>query len=1134
MPSFEPTEEWRNSTFYTIYDSNTYPTSQFNQLFSFTGNNYTAQGSWKGTDEVVLGTLKCASTFSGTDEAVQFLSLTIYGLPSSVNTVSATYYNGTGYSNILRNMTVKVGLKTVGSSKTATIWFEGTPPDSGKGNYIFNFGSYSYGFEVVVGSNTGTYVYVDYKANTNTEYTTYQTRRVSGRLGSFSGVSGTFCPAFFTYVTDNLYDETQSPKRAMQRMIDWASNNQYRWYSLTKVNNSTNPNDWIQMSDGSIGTVDLDYQTPVYTTVGYYKYSNDTTYSVITIGTMHAGTSFTAPSLSDAGTRPNWTFNSWAYVGETGIAPGQTVESYPMNNSMGSNWDRRTYTVILMRKVASTDTPTQYASYAIKYEYSATLPSLTDANYTFNGWKLNDTGTAITGSFSPDASNTINGVATLYSSFTPNQYTFVYNGNGGTTPSPSSVTVNYGVKVTFSASTRTHCNFNGWYDASSGGNYYGTNGSVYTPSGSTRTINLYAQFTGKIYAIQYTINKTGTSPATVSNTQIQYPHRNSIQSSTTLPTLTLANYVFNGWDYNGSTYTGTFPSDWSTFAEPAGNTIAFTSNFEGNTYTVTYMDATGSTPESTQTITYGTSVTTVPSAPSRPAYTFQGWYDTNGNKILEPNATTYNPTATITLRRRYIYTRTLSYSNTGWSRTYSNIQYPNTITLPIWNSTTHQYNDSNVPVRSGYRISSWNTKSDGSGTSYTSTYTPDLNSSATVLYPIWSNVEIASITIADDFYIKKDEILPITATVEPNDWIGTLKWASTDDGTHYSIQSSGERTANITGRSSTGMNTFHINAYYDYDNDGTLDETEIKSNDCTVVVSSFIPVNFYTVDEELYGTYLINDLTMEWVSFPDDSDVPSRTGYEFIGWLRKDDNTLVTVDTVPTYPIDCVASWMTTYESYVNNDKDTLILQLFNKNGDGIIQSIDMGLISSMEESFYTTTDSVPTPTMSSENTFITDLNCTERIIVTLKRKNPINPDDSDDNPIVWSNGKWIKNVRGLVDRWQSETDGIKFLYIPRDMRLVQSNGEEICVGANYDMLGYVKPREYEENEETKQNIGLLYDGETAGTYDRVLVGYNAVITAYSDTYTAEYTGIVTVNMTFTLGGMLSQYQNWMGGMLLQ
>ena len=97
------------------------------------------------------------------------------------------------------------------------------------------------------------------------------------------------------------------------------------------------------------------------------------------------------------------------------------------------------------------------------------------------------------------------GSATASSSFTLNspQYTVTYNGNGGSTP--SATTVNAGVSVTLPTPTYSGFSFNGWYTASSGGTLIGNGGATYTP---TASITLYAQWTSVFVTPQW----NGTMP----------------------------------------------------------------------------------------------------------------------------------------------------------------------------------------------------------------------------------------------------------------------------------------------------------------------------------------------------------------------------------------------------------------------------------------------------------------------------------------------------------------------------------------------------------------------------------------------------------------------------------------------
>ena len=157
------------------------------------------------------------------------------------------------------------------------------------------------------------------------------------------------------------------------------------------------------------------------------------------------------------------------------------------------------------------------------------------------------------------------------------------------------------------------------------------------------------------------------------------------------------------------------------------------------------------------------------------------------------------------------------------------------------------------------------------------------------------------------------------------------------------------------------------------------------------------------------------------------------------------------------------------------------------------------------------------TPTMTSANTFVIDLNvdCTTKF--SFKRKNPQFVNDDSDRSELWSNAKWLTEFRALVDRWQSETDGIKILYLPRGfiVNTIQTKDTiRLGYGDNQKMLGYIYDNDDDDNQ------GLVYGDNN----EYKLVGYNAIITSYSDTYNTESPRVVSVSIDVTLGGMLSNY----------
>ena len=395
-------------------------------------------------------------------------------------------------------------------------------------------------------------------------------------------------------------------------------------------------------------------------------------------------------------------------------------------------------------------------------------------------------------------------------------------------------------------------------------------------------------------------------------------------------------------------------------------------------------------------------------------------------------------------------------------------------------------------------------------------------------------------------------------TTVPSDWAGQLTWdsndvgATTTGGTYIKIESSGNRNAIITALRATVNELVNIWATAKKRTwEPASPENTITSNNTRINISEYMQVLFYTLNNsdvrvpytENIDGYIQSAWYVEhnpnpgpgqpeysWVNpyeqgYAYPHGEPLRNGYQFITWID-DKGKAINEQNPPKYPMVCDASWMSTF---IIKPKDTLILQMLNLEDSAIIQQMDMGTITSLRETFELSVSATPTPTMTSENTFLTDLSCTESIPVDIIRTNPKFIDDDQTDSLKWSNAKWITEVRKLVDRWQSNTDGIKVLFIPKGMKVINVNGEDIGVGDNYDMLGYVKKKtEMEGGQIVKRNYGVSYDA------NRVLVGYNAIITHYQDSYVAGTNNAITVSLTFSLGGMKSQYQKWADGLLLR
>lgn len=250
-----------------------------------------------------------------------------------------------------------------------------------------------------------------------------------------------------------------------------------------------------------------------------------------------------------------------------------------------------------------------------------TLPTPTRAadaqyTYTFKGWF-----TAATGGTQISASTTVTGNVIYYAQWTANirSYTATFNGNGGGTPSPSTITKTYGSELgTLPTCSRTGYTFLGWYTASSGGTKISSTTKI------TSTVTYYAQWSINSYTLTYDVNGgNAVSPASKS---VQYG-----SAYGTLPTPTKAStaqysYTFAGW-YTAATG-GTQVTANTTMG--AGNTTIY-AHWTATTrsYTVSYQTTYGTLNKTSQSVAYnskGSCTLTMPDNTAEFTYTFVGWY----------------------------------------------------------------------------------------------------------------------------------------------------------------------------------------------------------------------------------------------------------------------------------------------------------------------------------------------------------------------------------------------------------------------------------------------------------------------------------------------------------------------------
>ena len=517
----------------------------------------------------------------------------------------------------------------------------------------------------------------------------------------------------------------------------------------------------------------------------------------------------------------------------------------------------------------------------------------------------------------------------------PISYTISYNANGGS-GAPGSQTKTHGTDLTLSSTkpTRDGYNFSKWTTGKDG------SGTSYAPGAkysANVNITLYAQWNAactwttatacenanpgykcrstdgtcwtKGDPISYTIsyNANGGSGAPGSQTKT---HGIDLKLSGTKPTR--IGYNFSKWttgkDGSGTSYApgATYSANvnitlyaqwisackWTTAEACQKANPGYTCKSTGNdgacwdvdkpsTYTVSYNANGGSGAPGSQTKTHGTDLKLSSTKPTRSGYTFVNWNTkSDGGGTSYASGATYNTNANITL-----YAIWKANSSGGDTTTKYTISYNANggSGAPGNQVKTHGSNlklSSTKPTRSGFTFVNWNTKSNGSGTSYAPGSTYSTNANLT-LYAIWkTNASGGPVT-------KK-----YTIKFDANGGTGITKEVVCDYGSKCTL------TGNAFTRDGyefAGWNTKSDGNGVSYrDREVVKDLSSVDG----AIVTLYAKWKANDIDvEEHVITFIHNDGTNRiTVLAVDDNDtipiiIPDRDGYTFAGWYTDVDLT---------------------------------------------------------------------------------------------------------------------------------------------------------------------------------------------------------------------------------------------------
>lgn len=234
------------------------------------------------------------------------------------------------------------------------------------------------------------------------------------------------------------------------------------------------------------------------------------------------------------------------------------------------------------------------------------------------------------------------------------------------------------------------------------------------------------------YKVAYNANGGTGAPST----QTKY-YGKTLTLSSIKPTR--AGYAFKGWATSASGSVAY--ASGATYTSNASITLYAV--WQKITYTVKYNANGGAGAPSNQTKTYGVNLTLSSAKPTRESYidengstvsyTFKGWATSASSSTIAYKAgATYTANASITLYAVWAVTTTaVTYDivyETGDGTKVASQEKTKGTAIILRNT---------IPTRNGFTFSKWNTKSDGTGTSYNAGATYSIDADLT-LYAIWT------------------------------------------------------------------------------------------------------------------------------------------------------------------------------------------------------------------------------------------------------------------------------------------------------------------------------------------------------------------------------------------------------------
>lgn len=336
------------------------------------------------------------------------------------------------------------------------------------------------------------------------------------------------------------------------------------------------------------------------------------------------GSTFLGWSRTPAGTTPDY-------------QPGSDY-SENVDRTLYAIWDTTTFRITFNANGGNLPSDLENPTNCIKmYGYGYLIPSNKPVRegYNFIGWSKTPNDVAPDSKYAPGSVYTENADLNLYAVWQGNQYSVVYDANGGTNaPEMQTSDIDRDIIITNDKPIKLGYQFKGWSTI-----HTEVEGQVQYKSGQSYTartsIRLYAVWEREIYTITYDANGGTQAPA---NQTKKYGENIFITSMQPIK----ADYYFVGWSRNRDSKTVEYYTN-QVYKENESITlyaIWSASRFYSITY---YVNGGEGEPDVQSDIPIETSTTISSIRPNRDGYTFLGW---STNKTATVADTRYAPGTT--------------------------------------------------------------------------------------------------------------------------------------------------------------------------------------------------------------------------------------------------------------------------------------------------------------------------------------------------------------------------------------------------------------------------------------------------------------------------------------------------------